>query len=65
MKHLVEINDRSKAGKSLLQVIKTMSAQSNDIVFIGQDEEVPFEEFAVELKKAVAKRFTKTKSSKK
>jgi|GEM_PF-3184525 len=65
MRHLVEINDRSKTGKNLLELIKTISANDNDIVFIGEDKEVPFEEFAVELKKAVAKRFTKTRNGKK
>lgn len=65
MKHLVEIDDRSKTGKSLLQVIKTMSEQNEDIVFIGEDKEVPFEEFADELKKSVAQRFMKNRSVKK
>jgi len=64
MKHLVEINDRSQTGKSLLHLIKTMSSKDRDIVFIGEDKEIPFEEFAAELKKEVAKRFLKKNGKK-
>lgn len=48
MKHILKINSKSKTGKRLAQ----------------RDEEVPFDEFAIELKKSIVKRFQKQKAPK-
>ncbi|MBU0764718.1 MAG: hypothetical protein KJ607_07785 [Bacteroidetes bacterium] len=38
MKHLVEIDDRTKSGQSILLVLKNLSKASNSIVFKSLEE---------------------------
>lgn len=62
MIHTIQINDRTKVGKNLLEIAKVISEQNKGAVFMDDDAStVPFEEFAKELKATVAKRIAKRK----
>jgi hypothetical protein len=59
MKHLIEIDDKTKAGKSLLNIAQTLSKTNKGVVIRDEESDtVNFEVFALELKNAVAKRIT-------
>ena len=59
MKHLIEIDDRTKAGKSLLTIAQTISAKTNGVVILDEETDtVSFDVFAKELKSAVNKRLS-------
>ncbi len=60
MKHLIEIDDRTKAGKSLLGVAQTISEKNKGVVILDEEADtVSFEVFAEQLKSAVNKRLAK------
>jgi hypothetical protein len=60
MIHTIHIDDKTKVGKNLLGIVKTISEQNKKVVFIEDDKDsVPFEMFAHKLKTTVKKRLTK------
>lgn len=64
MKHIIQIDDKTIAGKRLLGIVQTISEQNKGVVFIDEESDtVPFEVFAKELKTAVNKRLGKKKNS--
>lgn len=62
MKHLIQIDDKTKAGRHMLGVVQTLSEQNKGVIIIEEESDtVPFETFARELRAAVKKRLTKKK----
>jgi hypothetical protein len=60
MKYLIEIDDKTKAGKSLLGVAQTISEKNKGVVILDEEADtVSFDVFAKELKSAVNKRLAK------
>jgi hypothetical protein len=60
MIHTIHIDDKTKVGKNLLGIVKTISEQNKNAVFFeDENETVPFEMFAQKLKTTVKKRLTK------
>jgi len=60
MKHLIEIDDTTKAGKSLLGIAQTISEKNKGVVILDEESDtVSFDVFSTELKKAVTKGLAK------
>jgi hypothetical protein len=60
MIHTIHVDDKTKVGKNLLGIVKTISEQNKKVVFIEDDKDsVSFEMFAHKLKTTVKKRLTK------
>ena len=65
MKYLIEIDDTTKAGKSLLSIAQTISEKNKGVVILDEESDtVSFDVFATELKKSVNKRLAKKTNSK-
>ena len=64
MKHIIEIDDKTKAGKHLLGVVQTISAQNEGIVFLEEEADtVAFDVFAKELRNSVKKRLAQKRKA--
>ncbi len=60
MKCVIEIDDKTKAGKSLLGLVQTMSKENKGIIFLEEESDtVSFDIFEKQLNDAVNKRLTK------
>lgn len=60
MKHIVQLDDKTKIGKNLVGIIHANSAQNKEVVFLDEEADtIPFDVFAIELKSAVNKRLPK------
>jgi hypothetical protein len=65
MKYLIEIDDTTKAGKSLLSIAQTISEKNKGVVILDEESDtVSFDVFATELKKSINKRLAKKTNSK-
>jgi hypothetical protein len=66
MKHLVEIDDKTIAGKRLLGIVQTISEQNAGVVILDEEADtISYEVFAKELRTAVTKRLNSKKSGNK
>jgi len=64
MKHLIEIDDKTKVGKSLLDIAQTISQKNKGVIILDEESDtVSFDVFAKELKNAVNKRLAKKVNS--
>ncbi len=60
MKYLIEIDDKTVVGKSLLDIAQAISPKNKGVVILDEESEtVSFDVFAKELKSAVNKKLTK------
>jgi hypothetical protein len=60
MKHLVQINDKTATGKSVLTMLKAFSEDSSVVKFIEEDEEeetITVDEFFKKLDSEIKKSF--------
>lgn len=61
MKHTIEINDKTKQGKALLEIIRSMPVNAVSII---EEDTISAEHFFSELRKEVKKQFSQKNKTK-
>jgi hypothetical protein len=64
MKHLIELDDTTNIGKTILNLVQTISIKNKGIVFLEEENDtVSFDVFAKQLREAVNKKLGAKKKS--